>query len=162
MIRVPRSRGGPATVTEKLHEPFRLNESVATHSASVTPTGNVVPEGGEQATDTLPWPFRISGAEYVTSAPTLVRAETVTGAGQVTSGASATGGGGGVGALGVLLHPAQQVSTSSVRKTFIVSPPFFSWNSRECGDRWAADTGVPRRYAGQTNGRVAPREITFV
>ena len=104
MIRVPRSRGGPATVTEKLHEPFRLNESVATHSASVTPTGNVVPEGGEQATDTLPWPFRISGTEYVTSAPTLVRAETVTGAGQVTSGASATGGGG-VGALGVLLHP---------------------------------------------------------
>jgi len=63
---------------------------------------------------------------YVTSAPTLVRAETVTGAGQMTSGASATGGGGGVGALGVSLHPAQQISTSSVRKTLIVPPWFFS------------------------------------
>jgi len=91
-----------------------------------------------------------------------VRAETVTGAGQVTSGASATGGGGaGVGALGVLLHPAQQISTSSVRKTFIVSPPFFNSNSVN-GDRWAADTCVPCRYVGQANGRVAPREITFV
>ena len=93
MIRVRRRRGGPATVTEKLHEPVRLNESVATHSACVTPTGNVVPEGGVQATDTVPWPFRLSGSAYVTAAPTLVRAETVTGAGQVTSGASATGGG---------------------------------------------------------------------
>ena len=124
MIRVPRRRGGPATVTEKVHEPVRLNESVATHSACVTPTGNLVPEGGVQATDTVPWPFRLSGSAYVTAAPTLVRAETVTGAGQVTSGASATGGGGaGVGALGVLLHPAQQISASSVRKTLIVPPP---------------------------------------
>ena len=94
MIRVRGRRGGAATVTEKVHEPVRLNESVATHSASVTPTGNVVPEGGVQANVTVPWPFRISGGAYVTAAPTLVRAETVTGAGQVTSGASATGGGG--------------------------------------------------------------------
>jgi len=54
----------------------------------------------------------------VTAAPALVRAETVTGAGQVTSGGSATGVGGGVGALGVSLHPAQQSSASNVRKTF--------------------------------------------
>ena len=64
----------------------------------------------------------------MTSAPTLVRAETVTGAGQVTSGASATGGAG-VGALGVLLHPAQQISTSSVRKTLIVPPSLSSSSS---------------------------------
>jgi hypothetical protein len=55
---------------------------------------------------------------YVTSAPAPVRAETVTGAGQVTSGGSATETGGGVGALGVSLHPAQQISASSVRKIF--------------------------------------------
>ena len=126
MIRVPRRRGGPATVTEKVHEPVRLNESVATHSACVTPTGNLVPEAGVQATDTVPWPFRLSGSAYVTAAPTLVRAETVTGAGQVSSGGSATGGAGaGVGALGVLLHPAQHISASSVRKTLIVPPPWF-------------------------------------
>ena len=125
MIRVPRRRGGPATVTEKVHEPVRLNESVATHSASVTPTGNLVPEGGVQATETVPWPFRLSGGAYVTSVPTLVRAETVTGAGQVTSGGSATGVGGGVGALGVSLHPAQQISASSARKTLIVPLPWF-------------------------------------
>ena len=112
-----------------MHEPVRLNESVATHSACVTPTGNLVPEGGVQATDTVPWPFRLSGSAYVTAAPTLVRAETVTGAGQVTSGGSATGGGvatgAGVGALGVLLHPAQHISASSVRKTLIVPPPLY-------------------------------------
>ena len=130
MIRVPRRRGGPATVTEKAHEPVRFNESVATHSACVTPTGNLVPEGGVQATDTVPWPFRYSGSAYVTAAPALVvRAETVTGAGQVTSGGSATGGGAGVGALGVSLHPAQQISASSVRKTLIVPPP-------SCRSRW--------------------------
>ena len=56
----------------------------------------------------------------MTAAPTLLSAETVTGSGQVTSGASATGVGAGVGALGVLLHPAQQSSASSVRKTLIV------------------------------------------
>jgi len=77
-----------------------------------------------QATDTVPWPFRLSGSAYVTSAPTLVRAETVTGAGQLTSGASAMGGGAGVGALGVL-HPAQQISTSRVRNALIVQPPWF-------------------------------------
>src|SRR5688572_24943757 len=128
MIRVPRRRGGPATVTEKVHEAVRLNESVATHWACVTPTGNLVPEGGVQATDTVPWPFWLSGSAYVTSAPALVRAETVTGAGQVTSGASATGGGG-VGALGVLLHPAQQISANSVRKTLIVPPSLSSSSS---------------------------------
>src|SRR6186997_3414801 len=123
MTRVRRRRGGPATVTEKVHEAVRLNESVATHSACVTPTGKLVPEGGVQATDTTPWPFRLSGSAYVTGTPTLVRAETVTGSGQVTSGASATGGGGGgVGALGVALHPPQQISASSVRKTLIVPP----------------------------------------
>jgi hypothetical protein len=123
MIRVPRRRGGPATVTEKVHEAVRLNESVATHSACVTPTGKLVPDGGVQATDTVPWPFRLSGSGYVTAAPpALVRAETVTGAGQVTSGASATGGAG-VGELGVLLHPAQQSSASSVRTTLIAPPP---------------------------------------
>jgi hypothetical protein len=37
----------------------------------------------------------------------LVGAETVTGDGHVSSGGSATGTGAGVGALGVLLHPAQ-------------------------------------------------------
>src|SRR5688572_7094794 len=122
MIRVTRRRGGPATVTEKVHEPVRLNESVATHSACVTPTGNLVPEGGVQATDTAPCPFRLSGSAYVTAAPALVSAETVTGPGQVSSGASATGGGGtGVGALGVLLQPAQHSSASSVRRTRIVS-----------------------------------------
>lgn len=126
MIRVRSRRGGPATVTEKVHEPVRLNESVATHSACVTPSGNVVPEAGVQATDTVPWPFRLSGSAYVTAAPMLVRAENVTGAGQVISGASATGGAGGagVGALGVLLHPAQQISATSVR-TLIVPPPWF-------------------------------------
>ena len=47
----------------------------------------------------------------------------MTGAGQVTSGASATGGGtgAGVGAVGVLLHPALQSSANSVRKTLIVN-----------------------------------------
>jgi hypothetical protein len=52
-----------------------------------------------------------------------VGAETVIGAGQVTSGASATGGG--VGALGVLLHAAQQISATSVTKTLIVPPCTF-------------------------------------
>jgi hypothetical protein len=51
-------------------------------------------------------------------APALVKAATVTGAGQVSSGASATGGG--VGALGVSLQPAPQISASDVRKTLIV------------------------------------------
>jgi hypothetical protein len=128
MIRVPRRRGGAATVTEKVHEPVRLSESVATHRASVTPTENVVPEAGVQATDTVPSPFRLSAGEYVTVAPpALVRAVTVTGSGQVTSGASAMGGGGGVGALGVLLHAALHISASSVRQTLIVAPRrFFS------------------------------------
>jgi hypothetical protein len=127
MIRVPRKRGGPATVTEKVHEPVRFNESVAIHSVCVTPTGNLVPEGGVQATDTVPWPFRLSGSAYVTVAPALARAETVTAAGQVSSGGSATGGvtATGVGALGVRLQLAQQISTSSVRKTLIVAPPWF-------------------------------------
>jgi hypothetical protein len=52
----------------------------------------------------------------------------VTAAGQVTSGGSAAGGlatGAGVGALGVPLHPAQQISTSSVWKTLIVAPLWF-------------------------------------
>ena len=52
----------------------------------------------------------------------------MTGAGQVTSGGSATTTGGdtgaGVGALGVLLHPAQQISASSVRKTLMVLNTF--------------------------------------
>ena len=61
----------------------------------------------------------------MTAAPTLVRAETVTGAGQVSSGGSATGVGAGVGALGVLLHPAQQISASSVRKTLEVATAWF-------------------------------------
>jgi hypothetical protein len=43
----------------------------------------------------------------------------------VSSGGSATGTGGGVGALGVLLHPAPQISASSVRKILIVAPPWF-------------------------------------
>ena len=61
----------------------------------------------------------------MTLVPALVIAEAVTGAGQVSSGGSATGGGGaGVGALGVLLHPAQ-ISASSVRKILIVPPPWF-------------------------------------
>jgi len=127
MIRVRLSRGGPAMVTEKVHEPVRLNESVAIHSACVTPTGNVVPEAGVQATDTAPCPFRLSGTAYETAAPTLVMAEIVTGAGQVSSGGSvgsvtATGDGG-VGALGVPVHPAQQSSASSVARTLIVPPP---------------------------------------
>jgi hypothetical protein len=125
MIRVRSRRGSAATVTEKLHEPVRRNESVATHSACVTPTGNVVPVGGVQATVTVPWPLRSSGGAYWTAAPTLVRAETVTGAGQVSSGASATGGGGAVGALGVLLHAAQQINASSVRKRRIRPPRWF-------------------------------------
>ena len=62
--------------------------------------------------------------------PALVSADTVTGEGQMTSGGSATtgggGGGAGVGALGVLLHPAQHISARSVRKTFIVPSTFFS------------------------------------
>jgi len=49
----------------------------------------------------------------------------MTGAGQETSGGSATETGGGVGALGVSLHPAEQISASSVKKTFIVPPPWF-------------------------------------
>ena len=52
----------------------------------------------------------------MTVTPALVRAEIVTGPGQVSSGASATGGG--VGALGVSLHPAQHISASSVSKAF--------------------------------------------
>jgi hypothetical protein len=62
MIRVRCKRGGAATVTEKVHEPVRLNESVATHWVCVTPTGNLVPDEGVQATDTVPWPFRLSGS----------------------------------------------------------------------------------------------------
>jgi hypothetical protein len=85
----------------------------------------MVAEGGVQATDTVPWPLRLSGSAYVTVAPTLVRAETVRGAGQVTSGGSAMGVGSGVGALGVSVHPAQQISASSVRKTLVVPPPWF-------------------------------------
>ena len=50
----------------------------------------------------------------MTTAPVLVRADSVTGSGQVSSGASATGGGGGgVGALGVRVHPTQSSSVSS-------------------------------------------------
>jgi hypothetical protein len=126
MILVRLNRGGPATVTEKLHDPVRLNESVAIHSACVTPTGNVLPEAGLQATDTVPCPFRLSGTSYETAAPTLVTAVTVTAAGQVTSGGSATtgGGGAGVGALGVLLHPAPQTSASIVTRTLSVPMPW--------------------------------------
>jgi hypothetical protein len=54
MIRVARRRGGPATVTEKVHEAVRLNESVAIHWACVTPTGKLLPEAGVQLTDTVP------------------------------------------------------------------------------------------------------------
>ena len=133
MIRVRRRRGGPATVTEKVHEAVRLNESVATHCACVSPTGNVLPDEGVHATDTVPWPLRLSAGEYVTAAPALVRAETVTGAGQVTSGGSATGGG--VGALGVSLHPAPQISASSVRVSLIVSPPCFLNSSMRSSPR---------------------------
>jgi hypothetical protein len=57
----------------------------------------------------------------VTAAPTLVGAEIVTGAGQVTSGGSAMATGGGVGALGVLLQPAQQISASSVARRLNVN-----------------------------------------
>jgi hypothetical protein len=64
-----------------------------------------------QATDTVPSPFRLSESAYVTSVPALVRADTVTGAGQVSSGGPATA----VGAFGVLLHPAPHVSASIVR-----------------------------------------------
>ena len=61
MMRVRCRRGGAVTVTEKVHEALRLNVSVATHSIGVPPIGNVVPEDGVQATDTLPSPFRLSG-----------------------------------------------------------------------------------------------------
>jgi hypothetical protein len=53
-----------------------------------------------------------------------VGAETIKGAGHDSSGGSATGGGGGVGALGVLVQPAPQISASSVRRTRIVRPPY--------------------------------------
>ena len=126
MIRVPRRRGGPATVTEKVHEPVRLNESVATHSACVTPTGKLVPEGGVQATDTVPWPFRLSGSAYVTAAPTLVRAETVTGAGQVTSGASATGAAApGSARSACCCIPRSKSARAASGKPLIVPPPWF-------------------------------------
>ena len=58
----------------------------------------------------------------MTVAPEAVRAETVSASGHVTSGASATGGGGGLGALGVLLHPAPpMISVSSARRRVKVS-----------------------------------------
>ncbi|HEX8028276.1 MAG TPA: hypothetical protein VF491_07445 [Vicinamibacterales bacterium] len=82
----------------------------------MTPTGNAVPDSGVQATETVPWPLRLSGTAYATVAPALVTAATVTGSGHVSSGGSATAGGGvGVGALGELLQPRQQISASSVR-----------------------------------------------
>ena len=75
-----------------------------------------------QATETAPWPFRLSGTVYDTATPTVVMAVAVTGSGQVSSGGSAiTGGGGGVGAVGVVLHPKPQISASSVRKTLEVA-----------------------------------------
>lgn len=120
-MRVRCRRGGPATVIENVHDAFRLSESVATHSACVTPTGNVVPDSGVQTTDTVPCPLRVSGGANVTVAPALVTADTAGGAGHVSSGGSATGGGGGgVGALGVLLHPAAQVSATTARTIRIV------------------------------------------
>ena len=113
----------------------------------------------------------------MTAAPALVTAETVTGDGHVISGGFATGAGGGAGvgdgALGVPLHPAQQISASSVRKPLIVPLPwFFNWletQGRSC--RW-----YPASYASYTfrarylfvtsvtsddaNGRAAPCENT--
>jgi len=88
-----------------------------------------VPEGGVQATVTLPWPFRISANVYETATPAPVGAEAVTGAGQMTSGGAATGGAGGVGALGELLHPAPHVSASTVRKIFTVPNRIHSYRS---------------------------------
>jgi hypothetical protein len=56
----------------------------------------------------------------MTAVPTLVSEETVIGPGQLISGGSATAAtGGGVGAVGVLLHPAPQQSASSTRKALI-------------------------------------------
>jgi hypothetical protein len=91
--------------------------------------GNVVPGSGVQATETAPWPFRLSGIAYVTATPPPVMAAAVIGSGQVSSGASAmTGGGGGVGATGELLHPAQQISASSVTNTLNAPLPWStSW-----------------------------------
>jgi hypothetical protein len=92
----------------------------------------------------------------LTTTPALVRAEAVTGAGQVISGGFATGGGGGgvgVGALGVLLHAAPPISASSVRTRMVPPPWFFSVmryrarNSREC--RLRQFIAFPAR---QTNG----------
>ena len=67
----------------------------------------------------------------MTSAPALVRADTVTEPGQVTSGASATttvGGGAGVGALGVAVHPAPPTSTSrtntQTERTAVIKTPW--------------------------------------
>lgn len=111
-MRDARSRGGPATVTAKVHELVRLNESVATHCTAVSPIANVVPDAGVQATDTVPWPFRTSGSEKVTDAPDVLGDDTVIAPGQIISGASATGGAGGVGAFGVL-HPAPPSSANS-------------------------------------------------
>jgi hypothetical protein len=54
MMRVRLRRGGAATVTEKLHDPVRFNESVATHWVCVTPIGKMVPDAGVHATDTVP------------------------------------------------------------------------------------------------------------
>jgi hypothetical protein len=57
----------------------------------------------------------------VTSTPALLGAETVSGAGQETSGGSAIDTGGGVGALGVLLQPAQHISATSVARRLKVN-----------------------------------------
>jgi hypothetical protein len=89
----------------------------------------MVPEAGVQATDTVPWPFRLSGSVYVTAAPAPVIAAAVTPVGQLISGGSATTGatGGGVGALGVSLQAAQQMAASTVSKILRISRrPLFS------------------------------------
>lgn len=74
------------TVTVKLPLAVLLRESVAEQFTEVTPTGNVLPEAGEQVTETRPSTRSEAEAEYVAVAPDELVASVVMLAGRLSVG----------------------------------------------------------------------------
>src|SRR5947207_3084887 len=74
------------TVTWKLALPVLPCESVAEQVTSVSPSGNVLPEAGEQAVATVPSTISVADAVKVATAPAALVASTTIGGGAVTVG----------------------------------------------------------------------------
>ena len=86
VIKSPICSAAPFTWMVKLHEDVLFAASEAVHPAVESPTANVVPDGGVQATLVAEQLSDAVGGAYETTAPDGPVASTMMGAGQVSCG----------------------------------------------------------------------------